>query len=69
MKCDISTRKIFPNAPLQIEEFNPKEDRIMICGSEEMTFEIKGIFEKLGSLEGSTKVQGGFVIEKAFAEK
>ena len=54
---------------LQVEEFNPKEDRIMICGSEEMTFEIKGIFEKLGSSEGSTKVQGGFVIEKAFAEK
>ena len=54
---------------IEIEEFNPKEDRIMICGSEEMTFEIKGIFEKLGSLEGSTKVQGGFVIEKAFAEK
>ena len=54
---------------LQIEEFNPEEDRIMICGSEEMTFEIKDIFEKLGSLEGSTKVQGGFVIEKAFAEK
>ena len=49
---------------LQIEEFNPEEDRIMICGSEEMTFEIKDIFEKLGSLEGSTKVQGGFVIEK-----
>ena len=54
---------------LKVEEFNPEEDRIMICGSEEMTFEIKGIFEKLGSLEGSTKVQGGFVIEKAFAEK
>ena len=41
----------------------------MICGSEEMTFETKSIFEKLGSSEGSTKVQGGFVIEKAFAEK
>ena len=54
---------------LQVEEFNPKEDRIMICGSEEMTFEIKTFFEKLGSLEGYTKVQGGFVIEKAFAEK
>tara|TARA_A100001011_G_scaffold391381_2_gene476743 strand:- start:2152 stop:2841 length:690 start_codon:yes stop_codon:yes gene_type:complete len=54
---------------IEVEEFNPKEDRIMICGSEEMTFEIKTIFEKLGSLEGSTKVQGGFVIEKAFAEK
>ena len=41
----------------------------MICGSEEMTMEIKNIFENLGSSEGSTKIQGGFVIEKAFAEK
>tara|TARA_B100000579_G_C22580722_1_gene733370 strand:+ start:56 stop:823 length:768 start_codon:yes stop_codon:yes gene_type:complete len=66
------TKWIYENklwSAIEIEEFNPKEDRIMICGSEEMTFEIKGIFEKLGSLEGSTKVQGGFVIEKAFAEK
>ena len=38
----------------------------MICGSEEMTFELKQMFEDLGSIEGSTKVQGGFVIEKAF---
>ena len=29
----------------------------------------KKIFEDIGSQEGSTKVQGGFVIEKAFAEK
>ena len=66
------TKWIYENklwSAIEIEEFNPEEDRIMICGSEEMTFEIKGIFEKLGSLEGSTKVQGGFVIEKAFAEK
>ena len=54
---------------LNVEEFNPSKDRVMICGSEEMTFEIKKIFENLGTTEGSTKVQGGFVIEKAFAEK
>ena len=52
-----------------VESFNPEIDRVMICGSEEMTFDLKKIFEKLGSEEGSTKVQGGFVIEKAFAEK
>ena len=52
-----------------VENFNPEIDRVMICGSEEMTFDLKKIFEKLGSKEGSTKVQGGFVIEKAFAEK
>ena len=49
--------------------FDPKQDRVMICGSEDMTNELKNMFEKLGSEEGSTKVQGGFVIEKAFAEK
>lgn len=51
------------------ENFNSELDRVMICGSEEMTYELKEIFEGLGSKEGSTKVQGGFVIEKAFAEK
>ena len=29
---------------LKVEEFNPEEDRVMICGSEEMTFEIKKYF-------------------------
>jgi len=52
-----------------VESFKPEIDRVMICGSEEMTFDLKQMFEKLGSKEGSTKVQGGFVIEKAFAEK
>ena len=52
-----------------VEHFKPEIDRVMICGSEEMTFDLKKIFEKLGSKEGSTKVQGGFVIEKALAEK
>ena len=51
------------------ENFHPELDRVMICGSEEMTYELKEVFESLGSKEGSTKIQGGFVIEKAFAEK
>ena len=54
---------------LKIDRFDPKQDRVMICGSEDMTFELKTMFENFGSVEGSTKVQGGFVIEKAFAEK
>ncbi len=54
---------------LKVKKFKPENDRVMICGSEDMTYELKKIFEKLGSTEGSTKVQGGFVIEKAFAEK
>ena len=54
---------------LKKKRFDPELDRVMICGSEEMTYELKEIFESFGSKEGSTKVQGGFVIEKAFAEK
>ncbi len=54
---------------IKVENFNPEKDRVMICGSEDMTYELKKIFEDRGSSEGSTKVQGGFVIEKAFAEK
>ena len=53
----------------KVEDFKPESDRVMICGSEDMTYELKKIFEDFGSNEGSTKVQGGFVIEKAFAEK
>ena len=52
-----------------LDDFDPKNDRVMICGSESMTFEIKNIFETLGCIEGSTKSQGAFVIEKAFAEQ
>ena len=53
---------------LQIEEFNPEEDRIMICGSEEMTFEIKGIFEKLGSLEVQQKFKVALLLKKLCRE-
>ena len=35
-------------------DFDPKHDRVMICGSEDMTLELK-MFEDLGSIEGSTK--------------
>ncbi len=56
-------------AEVGLNDFNPKNDRVMICGSEEMTAEIKNIFLEKGCKEGSTKEQGDFVIEKAFAEK
>ena len=63
----ITTKKLWSS--IGVSEFNPSHDRVMICGSESMTFDLKKIFEEMGSSEGSTKVQGGFVIEKAFAEK
>ena len=56
-------------AEVGLEKFDPTKDRVMICGSEDMTAEIKNIFIEKGCREGSTKEQGDFVIEKAFAEK
>ena len=32
-----------------VDRFDPKQDRVMICGSEDMTNELKSMFEKLGS--------------------
>ena len=63
----IKENKLWPE--IGLNDFNPRYDRVMICGSEEMTFELKKIFELKGCKEGSTKEQGAFVIEKAFAEK
>ena len=37
------------------ENFHPELDRVMICGSEEMTYELKEVFESLGSKEGQQK--------------
>jgi ferredoxin--NADP+ reductase len=46
--------------------FNPEHDRIMICGSEYMLRDLKGISEAHGFVEGSNAIPGQFVIEKAF---
>ncbi len=49
------------NGPL-----DPKSDRVMICGSMEMTLDLKAICEQRGLVEGSNSKPGDFVIEKAF---
>lgn len=44
----------------------PANDRVMICGSMEMTKDCKAICEAAGLTEGSVSRPGEFVIEKAF---
>lgn len=46
--------------------FDPKKDRVMICGSESMTKELAQICTEQGLKEGSISQPGDFVIEKAF---
>ena len=47
----------------------PAEDRVMICGSNEMLKETMHLLEERGFVEGDTHEQGDFLIEKAFVTK
>lgn len=62
----LRTEKLFQD--LKMPSYDPK-DRFMICGSPEMTLEIKEILKQKGYLEGNHGDPGTFVIEKAFVEK
>lgn len=53
--------KLIGGAPL-----NPETDRVMICGSMDMTLDTKALMEKAGLTEGSNSKPADFVIEKAF---
>lgn len=46
---------------------NPKSDRVMICGSNEMIADTKVLIEKAGLTEGANNRPAEYVIEKAFA--
>lgn len=45
---------------------DPKTDRVMICGSMDMTQDTKAMVESFGLKEGSNSSPADFVIEKAF---
>ena len=60
-----------PNFEQEIDNLNLDKGKniFFICRSGARSQNAAEIFEKKGSKEGSTQIQGGFVIEKAFAEK
>lgn len=63
----IENGKLFSD--LGIPVIDPAEDRVMICGSPAMLFDLKTLLEQRGFQEGNTSTPGHFVIERAFAEK
>ena len=63
----INSGKLF--ADLGLPAFNPKEDRIMLCGSPQMLKELKTMLEERGFAEGNTSTPGDFVVERAFVEQ
>ncbi len=51
---------------LQLPPFDPKVDRVMICGSMGLNMDMKKIVEDAGLHEGSNSEPGEYVLEKAF---
>lgn len=63
----IQSGKLFDD--MDIAALDPKEDRVMICGSPAMLKDLKHILEERGFNEGNTSRPGDFVIERAFADQ
>lgn len=60
----IRNGKLFDD--LDVPRLDPKTDRAMICGSIEMTKELKDLMEEHGLKEGANSEPAEFVIERAF---
>ena len=54
---------------LNLPHLDPAHDRVMLCGSPAMLKDLKHMLETWDFDEGNTSKPGGFVIERAFAEK
>jgi ferredoxin--NADP+ reductase len=54
---------------LGLPDFDPGQDRVMICGSQSMLNDLVGLLDARGFHEGSSHGQGEYVIERAFVEK
>ncbi len=63
----IASGKLFLD--LGLPPIDPKEDRVMICGSPAMLRDLKHLLEERGFREGNTSIPGEFVVERAFAEQ
>lgn len=60
----ITTGKLFQD--LGLSPLHTITDRVMICGSMDMTRDMKALCEEAGMVEGSVSRPGDFVVEKAF---
>jgi len=49
-----------------LDEMDPQQDRVMLCGSMEFNEDLKRILDTNGFAEGNTGTPGDYVVEKAF---
>ena len=54
---------------LGLPKLDKEHDRFMICGSMPMNIELKEYLEGLNFTEGNSRIQGEYVLERAFVEK
>ncbi|MFD1949528.1 ferredoxin--NADP reductase [Sphingomonas arantia] len=62
----VASGKLFVPPLTGGREFDPAEDRIMLCGSMAMIKDFAGFLDGLGFTEGSNAAPGHYVIERAF---
>jgi len=62
----IKSGDLFRDLGLAGAEFDPGEDRIMLCGSMAMIKDVAAMLEAQGLVEGSNHEPGDFVLERAF---
>ncbi|HVW24738.1 MAG TPA: ferredoxin--NADP reductase [Polyangiaceae bacterium] len=55
-------------ADLGLPALDPRDDRVMICGSPAMLRDTVNILEQRGFSEGSNREPGDYVVERAFVE-
>ena len=53
---------------LESHPFNPKIDRIMVCGSMDFLHDSKNMLDRMGFKEGSHREPGTYVVERAFVD-
>ena len=62
----IKSGRVFADLGLGVTDFDPAEDRVMLCGSMAMIKETAALLESMGMKEGSNAEPGDFVLERAF---
>jgi ferredoxin--NADP+ reductase len=62
----IGTGRLFDD--LGVPPFDPRFDRVMICGSKGLNLDLKKILEEKGFSEGANSQPGEYVLERAFVD-
>ena len=62
----VETGRLFDDLGIEARRFDPRYDRVMLCGSMAMIKDTAALLESHGLKEGSNAEPGDFVLERAF---